>query len=220
MAKGAAELQGKWKLSAVETGEGAAELPDDLPVLEIKEGKVLYGREELATLTIDAGVTPKTIDLQFRDPMKTYEGVYSVAGDALKICVNHQTDGVKQRPTELTVKDHPTFQLLVFERAAPDDPPTLRGFVGMALKLHEENKEVVIASLVPDSPAKKADLQDGDVLLKVADVPATSLESTVAAVRKVKPGSELVIALRRDGKEKEITVKAGVFPFRFFGILD
>src|SRR5215207_5884161 len=72
------ELQGKWRLTAVEVNDREAELPRDLPVWEIKEGKVLYGSEDLAALVVDGGVTPKTIDLQFVSPAKTYEGIYSV----------------------------------------------------------------------------------------------------------------------------------------------
>jgi uncharacterized protein (TIGR03067 family) len=218
--KGLAELQGKWKLSAVEVNDRQAELPDDLPIWEIKEHKVLYGQEELATLVVDGGVSPKTVDLQFLSPVKTYEGIYSVDAETLRICANNTTDGVKMRPAELATKDQPTFRLLTFKRAAADDAGPVRGFVGLVLRLNDETSEVEIGSLVPDSPAKKADLQDGDVLLQVAGVKASDLVTTVEAIRKVKPGTELAIAVRRDGKEREITVKAGVFPFRFFGILD
>lgn len=219
-AKGLAELQGRWKLTAVEVNDRDAELPGDLPIWEIKESKVLYGQEELATLVVDGGVTPKTIDLQFLSPAKTYEAIYSVDAETLRICVNNTTDGVKQRPAELTTKDQPSFRLLTFKRAAADDVGPVRGFVGMVLKRNEETLEVLIDSLVPDSPAKKADLKDGDVLLQVAGVKASDLVSTVEAVRKVKPGQQLAISVRRGGEEKEISVKAGVFPFRFFGILD
>lgn len=219
--EGVSELQAKWKLTGVEVNGGEAELPvDDLPVWEIKDGKVLYGPEELATLVVDGGVTPKTIDLQFVSPAKTYEGIYAVDGETLRICVNNTTDGVKQRPAELATKDQPGYRLLTFKRAAADDAGPVRGFVGMALKLSEETQEVVIFEIVPDSPAKKADLHEGDILVEVAGVKASDLVTTVEAVRKVKPGSDLAITLRRDGKEQEITVKAGVFPFRFFGILD
>lgn len=219
-AKPAAELQGRWKLSAVEVDGREAELPGELPIWEIKGDKVLYGQEELATLAVDGGVTPKTIDLQFLSPAKTYEGIYSAEPETLRICVNNTTDGVKQRPSELTTKDQPNFRLLTFKRAAADDAGPARGFVGMALKLSEDKSEIVIDSLIHDSPASKADLKQGDVLIEVAGVKASELQATVDAVRKVKPGSELAIALRRDGKEQEITVKAGIFPFRFFGILD
>jgi uncharacterized protein (TIGR03067 family) len=215
-----ADLQGKWKLTAVEVDEREAELPGDLPILEIKNDNIFYGNEHLATLVVDASANPKTVDLQFQDPRKTYEGIYFVEPDTLRLCVNNTTDGAKQRPAELATKDHPTFRLLVLKRASADDESTVRGFVGMALKLDEETKDVVIANIIPESPAKKADLQEGDVLVKVAGAPATDLQSTVAAVRKVKPGSKLVIALRRDGKDQEVTVTAGIFPFHFFGILD
>jgi len=215
-----AEIQGMWKITAIEVNEREAELPGDLPILEIKEEKILYGQETLATLAIDAGVSPKTMDLQFRDPAKAYEGIYSATPDTLRICVNTITDGLKERPAELATKDHPSFRLFVLKRASADDEAAVRGFVGMVLKLDDESKQVVIADLVPESPAKKADLKQDDVLLQVDGAPAADLQSAVAAIRKVKPGSKTVIALRRDGKEKEVTVTAGVFPFRFFGLLE
>src|SRR6187401_2110663 len=137
-AKPAAELQGRWKLSAVEVNGSDAELPGELPIWEIKGYKVLYGQEELATLTADGGVTPKTIHLQFVSPAKTYEGIYSADAETLRICVNNTSDGVTQRPGELTTKDQPTFRLLTFTRAAAEDAGPLVGFVGMRLKLNED----------------------------------------------------------------------------------
>lgn len=220
VAKGTGELQGRWKLAALEIQEEAAALPAELPIWEIKKDKIFYGAEQLATVKVDSGVSPKSVDLEFSDPAKTYEGVYSVENDTLKICVNNQTDGVKLRPAGLTTKDQPAFRLLVFKRAARDEHEMVRGFVGMVLRLDDTTKKVVIAGLVPGSPAKKADLQDEDVLLRVAGIPAENLEMTVAAIRKVKPGEKLAIALRRGDKEQEVTVKAGVFPFRFLNILD
>lgn len=129
-AKPVAELQGKWKLTAVEVDDRQAELPDDLPVWEIKGNKVLYGQEKLAALMVDDSVTPKTIDLQYVGPDKTYEGIFAVKEDTLRICVNNVTDGVKQRPAELATKDQPSFRLLTFKRAAADDLGPMRGFVG------------------------------------------------------------------------------------------
>ncbi len=49
--------------------------------------------------------------------------------------------------------------------------------------------------------------------LKVGDTDATDLLTTVNAVRRMKVGDELVFHLRRDGKEKDVTVKMGVMPF-------
>lgn len=86
--------------------------------------------------------------------------------------------------------------------------------------MDDATSQISVASIVPDSPAKRADLKEGDVLLKVAGVKANKLLSTVDAIRKIKPGNELVISLRRGDLEKEITVKADLFPFRLSGILD
>lgn len=219
-AKEVAALQGKWKLTTVEVSERDAELPRDLPLLEIKDEKLLYGPETLATLVVVAGTNPQTIDLQFREPARTYEGIFAVEGDTLRICLNQVTDGAKERPAELATEDHPNFRLLTFKRASADDELAVRGFVGMVLKRDDDGKGIVIADLVPDSPAKKSDLREGDLLVAVDGVAATDLVATVEAVRKVKPGRDIALTVWRDDKEQKITVTAGVFPWRFFGVLE
>jgi carboxyl-terminal processing protease len=59
--------------------------------------------------------------------------------------------------------------LLSFERVreGANDPPA--GFVGIGLDSGEDKSSVVIDSVVDDSPAKKAGLRPGDVLLKVGE---------------------------------------------------
>jgi S1-C subfamily serine protease len=42
----------------------------------------------------------------------------------------------------------------------------------------------------------------------------TDLLSAVRLVRRAKAGDEIVLRVRRDGKEQDITVKTDVLPFR------
>ena len=73
---------------------------------------------------------------------------------------------------------------------------------------------------IKDSPADKAGLKAGDVVLKVGATAASDLETTVKAVREAKPGTKLDIQVSRDGKKETITVKVGVLPFHFVAGLE
>src|SRR5438874_7756146 len=115
-AKGPAELQGTWKLVSIEVGgEDTDPLGGGQPRWVIKGDKVFYGGEELATLSADPKTTPKVIDLKFREPAGTYEGVYEVEKDSLRVCLNKRADA-KDRPAKLSTKDQPDWRLLVFVR--------------------------------------------------------------------------------------------------------
>ena len=94
---------------------------------------------------------------------------------------------------------------------------TVRGYVGMALGL--ETETVVIQGVLENSPAEKAGLKPGDLLVSVGGQAAGRLETTVDLVRREKPGSDIAIRVRRDGKEKDITVRVAAFPFELLEIL-
>jgi uncharacterized protein (TIGR03067 family) len=210
-----APLQGGWKFESIEVDGSPSEM-DTAFWWYIKGDKVLYGGSELATLTVDPGTSPKCIDLTFKEPKRVLEGIYVVADDTLKICVNQATDGVKERPGEFTTKDKSGHRLLVFKRdkdRKPDSIEGLAGFVGVQIKVDDDSKQVMVVDTIKGSPAEKAGLRKDDVFLKIGDQDATDLKSVVNTIRKVKPGSELTLRVKREGKEKDVTVKATVVPF-------
>jgi uncharacterized protein (TIGR03067 family) len=220
--KGPAELQGAWKLTGLESGGEERDLGTTRVRWVIKGDKVLYGGEEWAVLAADPKATPKTFDLTLADGKKTFEGVYSVEDDTLKICLNGQSGGVKERPQEFTTQDKPNLRLLVFKRDKSDagDKEGATGYVGLMLRIDKDKNEVVVTDAFEGSPAKKAGLQKDDVVLKAGATEGTDLRAVVDAVRRCKPGDEIVFRVRRDGKEKEITVKTGVLPFALFAQLE
>jgi uncharacterized protein (TIGR03067 family) len=211
-----AALQGTWKLVALESDGKARDLPENPPRWIIKGDKVLYGGTELAGLSADATTAPKCLDLNFREPKRVYEGIYAVEKDTLKVCVNRQTEGVKDRPTSFATQDKPDWRLLVFERekdAKGDAAEGLDGYVGLALRAEKDRKGVTVVEVIDGAPAKKAGLKKDDVLLKVGGQEVTELLPTVQMIRRTKPGTELTLRVERDGKELDIVVKVGVFPF-------
>jgi S1-C subfamily serine protease len=108
--------------------------------------------------------------------------------------------------------------LLVFKRdkAGAGDKPEGPGFVGIAIRVSADRKAVVITGASKGSPAQKAGLKKGDVILKVGNEKAADLPSVVRLVRQARAGSDLVFRIRRAGKEQDITVKTGIVPFFLF----
>ena len=221
--KGPADLQGAWRLESLKIGGKDFDLGAARPRWVVQGTKVLYAGDEIASLDADPKATPESIDLTLLDSKKTYEGIYSVDKDTLKIVLNAHSEGVKERPQDFAAEDKENLRLLVFRRdkdatgEATDGAPA---FVGLMLRFDADRKEVVIQNALEKSAAEKAGLRKDDVVLKVGDTDATDLLTTVTAVRRMKPGDELVLHLRRDGKEKDVTVKVGVLPFALMAQLE
>jgi uncharacterized protein (TIGR03067 family) len=207
-----AELQGSWKVVGLEV-DGKSNDPAISYVWVIKGDKVVYGGETLAALKVDATTTPKSIDLAFVKPERTYEAVYELRDGALRMCVNRVTEGVKERPTDFTTKEKPDRRLLTFERLKDTDDVTPGGYVGMMLRAAADRKEIIISDALEGSPAKKAGVQKDDVLLRIGTASATELQEVVRLCRQAKPQSELTLRVKRGDKELDITVKVGIVPF-------
>jgi len=214
------ELDGDWKIVSVELDGEARQLDEDVRWV-IEEAKVFYGGEPLAALTNYPVSTPKGIDLAFREPKNEYEGIYVVEKDVLRICLNVRTSGAKERPADFSSKDKPNLRVLTLQRVSPADegPQRAKGFVGIALSTENNGQEIVVNMVLENSPAEKAGLRAGDVILMIGGHTVRDLQSTVDAVRREMPGSELKIRVRREGKEREIAVKVAVFPFSLLGLL-
>jgi uncharacterized protein (TIGR03067 family) len=209
-----AAVQGSWTLVSVESDGEIQEFSGRPFRWVIKGASVRYGGQPLAELALDPLTTPKNLDLTFLNPKRVYEGVYSVDGDTLKVCVNRRTEGVKERPVGFATRGKPDLRLLVFRRdraGAGERLADLPGFVG--IQIRRGDKELVIAGVLPASPAKSAGLKKDDVLLKVGAAEAKELRATVEAVREARPGSDLTLRIRRAGEERDVTIKVGVIPF-------
>jgi uncharacterized protein (TIGR03067 family) len=212
-----ADLQGVWKLIGFEVDGKEAFLQEHRQIRwVVKDDKVFYGGEELAKITLDPVADPKCLDLGLIKSKRVHEGIYKLDKDRLKICFGMMTDGVKERPSKFDNEGLEKFRTLLFERDKPGtEMEGAAGFVGVQLRADDKTKAIEIVDTIKDSPAEKAGCKKDDVLLKVGNDPAEDLQKTVNLVRQLKPGSEAVLRVRRDGKEKDITVKVGVAPFLF-----
>lgn len=210
--KGVAELQGRWRLVMLKTENDDIGTPGFRPELVIRGKQMLYGGSEIGRIDVDMSSSPKTLDVHFTNPERTYEGVYTLEMDVLKICLNGHSQGVKERPASFSVEGHPAWRLCSFERVKPGSEEPDKGFVGVALRVDKERPEVIVGSTLEASPARKAGLRKDDVVVAIGGVRVQDLRAAVDAVRLAKPGSDLAFQLRRDGKQHDVMVKVAVLP--------
>jgi hypothetical protein len=71
----------------------------------------------------------------------------------------------------------------------------------------DEADGVTVVKVLKDGPAEKAGLKAGDRLLTLDGRWTESIADTYAAVAAVRPGTETVAVVKRDGKEVKLTIK-------------
>jgi S1-C subfamily serine protease len=70
----------------------------------------------------------------------------------------------------------------------------------------------VIHQVLEDSPAAKAGLQFGDLLVAVAGEPVKSVEEAIFWIGNQSPGSVIALTILRDGDQQVIDVTIGDRP--------
>jgi len=95
-----------------------------------------------------------------------------------------------------------------------------RVFLGVAVEPGTEDTKhagVPVRSVLPDSPAAKAGIKEGDLISKVAGTEVKDFDSLLAVLRKHRPGEQLSFHVMRDGQEKDLNVTLGQLPARRAG---
>jgi len=85
------------------------------------------------------------------------------------------------------------------------------GYLGVATVMSDD-VELEVADVIDDSPAQKAGVRAGDVILSVNDDAMTDQQQFTATVRSKAAGDTLKIKLRSSGKERELDVKLAQKP--------
>lgn len=75
-----------------------------------------------------------------------------------------------------------------------------------------QKKGVVVHKLVDDSPAKKAGIQNGDIIIKKDGKEIESWDSFRNEIAKMPPGTKVKLTVIRDGKEKEFSFELATRP--------
>lgn len=103
-----------------------------------------------------------------------------------------------------------------------------RGWLGVAIQDVDENlaesfglekaEGILVSETQPDSPADKAGIKQGDVLLSLNDVGLKDVADLRNRVALIIPGTEVTLHLIRDSKPLDIEVKIGEQPADFGNI--
>lgn len=107
------------------------------------------------------------------------------------------------------------LQLLVEhpERIAYQQAPTgSRGGRGMAYlgitpDYNSQVEGVRVAGVRADSPAEKAGVRAGDVIVRIEDKPVSDLTGLAEALRQFRPGQTVTVVVHRDDQEHALMVK-------------
>jgi serine protease Do len=75
-----------------------------------------------------------------------------------------------------------------------------------------DKKGVLIAQVVDDSPASKAGLKQGDLVLKLNGQPSGTMGDFRNRIAFTSPGTTETLTILRDGKEKRVEVTIGELP--------
>lgn len=97
-----------------------------------------------------------------------------------------------------------------------------RGWLGVVIQDVDENlaqsfglkndKGVLLTNVQTGSPAEKSGLKDGDIVLSIDGVKVDDSSALRNKVALVEPGTQMKMVIVRDGKEKDVSVKAGERP--------
>lgn len=83
-------------------------------------------------------------------------------------------------------------------------------YEGLGIEIvNDENMNILIYSIIPNSPASKSELQKGDKLITVNDVAVSGMTTTdfINHVIKGSKETQYTIRFERNGEQKDITIK-------------
>jgi len=78
-----------------------------------------------------------------------------------------------------------------------------------SMDLKESTEGVLVNGVVEDSPAEKAGIEEGDVIISLDNKKIGSIDKLTSLVRKTSPGTEVEIKAIRDGEEKDFQMTIG-----------
>jgi len=153
-------------------------------------------------LQTDMGVTPMSAGAPLAD----------VEGRLLGIIVASADEGPNQANVAFAV---PATSVQALLRARRGDSTVLvyRGYLGVELRSEDKGSgRVSVENVLPDSPAKSADVRNGDEIVYVGGRKVSSPEDVVRFIRGREAGDKVTITIGRDGKEKPVEVTLGRYP--------
>ncbi len=128
-------------------------------------------------------------------PKLNIEGMQRIA--ALLVNIVHATDASDSRPAYAEIK-----KVEVIGIGGDSDRPYLGSIPDFAA--NEEG--LAITGVSPGSPADKAGMKGGDIIIKLGDSKITGIEDLQSSLFKYKIGETIKVIVKRDGKEVTLEV--------------
>ncbi|MEI7921965.1 MAG: M20/M25/M40 family metallo-hydrolase [Planctomycetota bacterium] len=131
--------------------------------------------------------------------------------------INFQGMGRVANYTELVLldlirrPDRPVFTK-VAGRAAGPGRVSLRAYLGSIPDYDDAGKGVKLSGVQTNSPAEKGGLKGGDIVIKMAGKPVGTIQDYMESLSTGKPGDEVEVVVKRDGKDVTLKVKLGNRP--------
>lgn len=91
------------------------------------------------------------------------------------------------------------------------DGRVIRGYLGIQPALYN-TQGITVVNVHADSPAQNAGIKQGDILLKIAGIPVTSVFDVTEQVAELTPGSEISIEIQRHNKKMTFNVLVTEMP--------
>jgi hypothetical protein len=128
-----------------------------------------------------------------------FPGLERVVGLVARVAL-----AVADRPARLTPKVSATPQV-----ASDPALTSSSAYLGTIPDYGQVEKGVKIGGVRAGSPAEKAGIVGGDIIIGLGDVEVTDLYKYTDALRRYKPGERVPVRVMRDGKEITLTVVLG-----------
>jgi membrane-associated protease RseP (regulator of RpoE activity) len=121
-------------------------------------------------------------------------------------------EGLKQvaefvRDIAVSVANEP--QRIAFTKVNVEQRPTGRGFrvyLGTVPNYSDQSDGMKLDGVRPESPAEKAGLRAGDLVVKFGKTPIKNVYDYTYALGELRGGEEVEVVIRRDGKEMTIKI--------------
>jgi predicted metalloprotease with PDZ domain len=128
------------------------------------------------------------------------------AGWQARISIPRKTDRIN-RIFRIPEFDEARAHFLILSLVAPSAFGAERGIIGVSVQGTPDFR--VIASVVPDGPAARADIRVGDQIVAIGNVPASKIQTVQEFLRKVfgPSGSEIELRVKRPQTDSLIRVR-------------
>jgi len=150
--------------------------------------------------------------VSYRDMAYAYLGL----GDELK-AFSLLKKAQKDTPGYGATYDRAAFYYALGDEKKLSELAANTGFLGVEYRMHagrgsEQQKAIEVVRVVKDSPAQRAGLLKGDLILSIDGRPVEGLADLMDKVGKTPVGGSVSLRVRRDGKEEKISALLGPSP--------